>query len=1129
MALQMMAKQTAELHRQFLEGQQKTQQTFLKLLEQEQRLAEAMLPSAGAPAPLAFPTNFAPPQDERATSITAGHDGQAQCLLGLDSRNHDGAHQPDKDASDEALSAGRSQTSAVRAPSLSIERAAEILVEVVADKTGYPADVIGLDMQLDVDLGIDSIKRVEILSAWQDRLPELPALKPEQLGSIRSLRAIVDFVGQAQAGAELPPKSVRSVDAEPAAGRGTDAARVLIEAVADKTGYPAEMLELDMRLDTDLGIDSIKRVEILSAVQERLPDAPAVSPEQLGSFATLRQIALALTDSPPPAPMTSRREASDRAAQIEHVNGSAATRSVVLRKLHPCPRPLSNPEARDPVRLDARATVWITSDDSPLTEAVRLAVIERGYRSEVIRLEDLPPGAQSQPFGGLVILAPAGPLDETFVAGAFRLLRAAGPALDASSQRGEAAFLTVMRLDGTFGVRGLAPALDPIAGALAGLAKTAGLEWPGANCKAVDLDSAIESPDPAARWIVDELLTRGPAEVGLTRHGRTALELAPVANVSPAERRPIRLERGDVVVLSGGARGITSHVALVLAESFQSRLVLLGRSPAPSPEPSWRAEIRDESKLKRALLERSDRARTPREVNEEVRQIMADREIRKNLAKFEAAGSPVDYRSVDVRDQAAVHATLQAIQREYGAVRGLIHGAGALADRRIVDQTDGEFDLVYDTKVKGLNHLFQAIDPESLAFLILFSSSTARFGRAGQVAYAAANEVLNKWAQLQAPRLPNCRVVSYNWGPWAGGMVSDALKPLFAKEGLTLIPPVAGAQLVVDELRGERSSAVEIVVLAEPARVEQAHRPARREVSSAPAAEKRLETVFERTVDLDSLPILSSHVIDGHAVLPMAIILEWLAEGAVHANPGMVLRGVDNLRLYKGVILNDRSTARVEVRVGKAVKNGAEFVVPVELSGTLVNDREVAHARAVAVLGDELDAGAPQLADRLLPSYSKERDEIYVTILFHGPRLQGIERIEGCGERAIAGWVSRAPAPAEWIEQPLRTTWLTEPLAIDSAFQLVVLWSRDRLGANSLPVALGGYRQFRREFPVEGVRVVAEIRQASDTRALVDIEFLGASGDLVARLDSYECVVDSSLNQAFRRNELAPCVHVIPS
>jgi hypothetical protein len=142
-------------------------------------------------------------------------------------------------------------------------------------------------------------------------------------------------------------------------------------------------------------------------------------------------------------------------------------------------------------------------------------------------------------------------------------------------------------------------------------------------------------------------------------------------------------------------------------------------------------------------------------------------------------------------------------------------------------------------------------------------------------------------------------------------------------------------------------------------------------------------------------------------------------------------------------------------------------------------------------------------------------------VLFHGPALQGIERVDGLGERSVAGWIATAPAPSEWLDQPNRSAWLTDPLAIDSAFQLIVLWCRERLGANSLPTAVGGYRQFRRSFPAEGVRVVAQVRESSKARVIADIEFSGADGDLVARINAYECVVDPSLNEAFRRNKLA--------
>ena len=288
--------------------------------------------------------------------------------------------------------------------------------------------------------------------------------------------------------------------------------------------------------------------------------------------------------------------------------------------------------------------------------------------------------------------------------------------------------MTVSRLDGSFGVNGLAPEIEP-----------ASVGWPGSprppvtngqmsQCKAIDLDYAFNSPEVAAGLIVEEMSRRGPAEVGLTRQGRTVLKLEPVPKARSASRQALRLERGDVVAISGGARGITAEVAVALAESFQPRLVILGRSPAPVPEADWLAEIHDEPELKRALLERSGRSRTLRELGEQARQIMAEREVRRTLARIEAAGSPVVYRSVDVRDGAAVRTVLESVRREFGTIRAdsWRRGPGRPEDHR-----SNRFTVRAGLRHQGegVAHLLEAIDLEALGLLVLFSSSTARFGR----------------------------------------------------------------------------------------------------------------------------------------------------------------------------------------------------------------------------------------------------------------------------------------------------------------------------------------------------------------------------------------------------------------
>src|SRR5262249_48757358 len=129
-----------------------------------------------------------------------------------------------------------------------------------------------------------------------------------------------------------------------------------------------------------------------------------------------------------------------------------------------------------------------------------------------------------------------------------------------------------------------------------------------------------------------------------------------------------------------------------------------------------------------------------------------------------------------------------------------IHGAGVIEDRLIVDKTDEQFADVYGTKVYGLRNLVRATANDPLRAVALFSSSTGRFGRAGQDDYAVANEVLNKMAQRESKRRTGCRVVAINWGPWDGGMVTPSLARQFEREGIGLIPLKDGAQFILAEL-----------------------------------------------------------------------------------------------------------------------------------------------------------------------------------------------------------------------------------------------------------------------------------------------------------------------------------------
>jgi hypothetical protein len=396
----------------------------------------------------------------------------------------------------------------------------------------------------------------------------------------------------------------------------------------------------------------------------------------------------------------------------------------------------------------------------------------------------------------------------------------------------------------------------------------------------------------------------------------------------------------------------------------------------------------------------------------------------------------------------------------------------------------------------------------------LFSSSTARFGRKGQIDYAMANETLNKMAVVEARRRPGCRVVSFNWGPWDGGMVTPRLAKVFAAEGIGLIPLADGARYAVRELAAPPGGPAEIVVLGRTA----GSIPDDRRDEPGGVQDGGAQVAFRRRIDVDAMSVLRSHVINGRAVVPMALIVEWLAHGAMHDNPGMFFAGFEDLRIFKGIILDPEAAYEVEVSAGAAVMANGEEVVGVELRGGAT-----LHARAKILLTARYESAEPAVPPVGLRPYPQSADEIYAgERLFHGADLQGIEAVEGCGEEGIIGRAKAAPHPAVWIDHPLRSAWLADPLALDSAFQLAILWCQERRGAGSLPTSAARYRQFRRAFPSSGTTIVLRFSRVADHAATADIEFLDAAGDLVARMEGYECVIDPSLTDAFARNQLVP-------
>ncbi|MET9427797.1 MULTISPECIES: SDR family NAD(P)-dependent oxidoreductase [unclassified Streptomyces] len=887
------------------------------------------------------------------------------------------------------------------APAVDAEAVRAALLEVVAQKTGYPADMLDLAMDVEADLGIDSIKRVEIMGVLQERFASDTSAGPEQLAELRTLKDIVDFVAghappatPAPVTAPLAPTPVSAPTAAPAVD--AEAVRAaLLEVVAQKTGYPADMLDLAMDVEADLGIDSIKRVEIMGVLQERFASDTSAGPEQLAELRTLKDIvdfvaghAPSATPAPVTAPATTPGAEPDVTAERDRI-GRAQAVLVAL----PTPDKLTD-------AYPENAGALVVDGGGDLTPVLAARLADLGWRVHILRLPGVPERTSSSKEHTLTgwgvtelaarteeIIADGISLvldltvtqGDTWADGVRRLSHSLLLAkhviepLAKAATDSRAAFVTVTRLDGAFGFGGVDEELAP-AGGVAGLVKTMAIEAPEVFCRALDLAPSLDTAT-AVGLILNEVYDAAtePVQVGLDGTHRVGLGLGgdEPSLASGSDLPPLTSD--DFLVVTGGARGITAACIAELARRERPGLLLLGRTPLEE-EPAWAHGV-SEAGLKAAAaaeLKTESEKPTPKRVEQLYRSVIGAREIRQTLEQVRAAGSEAEYLAVDITDLAATAAALAPYRER---VTALVHGAGVLADQLISGKKASEIERVFAPKLAGLRSVTAALDTDALRHVVLFSSVAGFFGNRGQSDYAMANEVLNTWAASWKRRHPRTRVTSLNWGAWDSGMVSPEIKTVFRERGITLIPVETGAAMFAEQFTAERAGDVVTVLGPTTPLSERGAEP----LTATVTVERRLDTLLTD-------PVVADHVIGGSPVLPAAVALGW-AIGAVERTCGAEVREVHDFSVHKGIVFDGTQPDTLRLVMTPAGDATTEVAI------CSVGEDGSMRPHYGAATGFSVPA-----ATRVegLPPLGGGRDAagLYTDgTLFHGPSLRGVRRV----------------------------------------------------------------------------------------------------------------------------------------
>jgi acyl transferase domain-containing protein/phosphopantetheinyl transferase/acyl carrier protein len=435
-------------------------------------------------------------------------------------------------------------------------------------------------------------------------------------------------------------------------------------------------------------------------------------------------------------------------------------------------------------------------------------------------------------------------------------------------------FTTVTDHGGGCGLGGTGPR-PALAGALAGATKGLAREWPRADVRVVDVESGADAAAVVAAVSASPAADPGPVEIGA---GRTPALSRTVAVASPPAIGP-----ESVVVLTGGAGGITAAVGEELARRTRCRLAVLDLVPRPEPGDA-RIDLDAERRALRSRLEAAGERVTPARLDAALAPRRRAKAAAETLERYRAAGaSDVHYESCDLTDGAAVARAVDAIRRRFARIDGVVHGAGAEESRLLADKTAAGFDRVFRGKAEGLLHLWRAVAPHRPSFLCAFTSVAGRFGNAGQIDYCAANEAVARTvAAVRAAGGPT-RALAIDWSGWDGvGMaVTGGMRAVLLERGVDLIPPEVGAAAAADLIAS--GALGEVVVCG---RLGAFGTP---RFAAADAASPDTSAATEIELDPERQSFLADHRIEGVAVLPGVVGLEWMthaARRALGAEPG---------------------------------------------------------------------------------------------------------------------------------------------------------------------------------------------------------------------------------------------------
>ncbi len=684
--------------------------------------------------------------------------------------------------------------------------------------------------------------------------------------------------------------------------------------------------------------------------------------------------------------------------------------------------------------------------------------------------------------------------------------------LTARTRAGDAGRSTLTALTGLGGDFGIGGAIEsPVGGAYAGLFKGLAREYADVQVRVVDVATTAPIAEIAAR-LVGEMGSVGPVEVGWQGNARRTVV---AVEGQPRTVAPLAgLARGSVWLVTGGARGVTAACARAFGARHGLKLILVGSTRPQSIDEAWLTL--DEAGLKSlkgsVMLDAKARGGDPRRAWRDLEKSI---EIAGVLASFRAAGVEVRYEACDLADDAAVRQLVTRVEREVGAIRGIVHGAGWESACKFEKKTADGLDATLGPKCVGLEHLIAAVEPSHLESVIAFGSTSGRLGGLGQADYSLANDMLAKIVGRLRGGARALRATVFHWHAWDEVGMASRPESRFVLEqfGMKFMPLAEGVGRFLTEVEAGLPEAE--VLVTEPVfcldvpggSPAHAHASA---VASAPVAPGSLVAAVERrgavsdvrfVLDPTADRFLTEHRQHGRPLLPAVMGAELLAQAAsaaVGCGPCGELRDFVVERPI-GFPTDESRDVRVEIEPGKAGMVTAR-------GWATVRDAAAIHLSAT-ILPGAAEPITARLDDLPLPWNPMVYQD-------DGPMWHGksFRTLTGLFLDRSGGWGRLVSPAADIVAHPRGAAGWTVPVAmLDGAIVACAVYSYILCGKRvEIPVRFDRLRVVDRAAAGEACQVRLFFRSQDAQMTVYDLVIFGADSRPIVAIDGLHLAVLSA-------------------